>query len=101
MDFHLAFQDQSTAGEVPYETRYCSAIDSNVEMEDQAYARNDEKRETDETADDRDEVLCGYSQADDEGFGAEECCHDELQNEAVGQKEGSLLSHFPSGFITP
>ena len=55
----MAFQAQSTAGEVPFETRDCSAIDSNVEMEDQAYARNDEKHETDEAADDRNEVFRG------------------------------------------
>lgn len=45
----MAFQAQSTAGEVPFETRDCSAIDSNVEMEDQAYARNDEKHVSFET----------------------------------------------------
>lgn len=48
----------------------------------------------------RNEVFRGNGQADDEGFGAEICRCDELQNEAVGQKEDSLLSRFPSGFIT-
>ena len=96
----MAFQAQSTAGEVPFETRDCSAIDGHVAPESEASARNDKKHKTDEAADDRNEVFRGNGQADDEGFGAEICRCDELQNEAVGQKEDSLLSRFPSGFIT-
>ena len=74
---------------VTYETRYSRTIDDNDEMEVDIH--NDEKRETDETADDRNEEFCGY-QADHEGFGAEECRYDKFQNEAIGQEESSLLN---------